>query len=455
MERSGAAPLGPVIIPPASAASRRAISDSGRMPEKGWNTVGILLRRAGALALGLALALPLSALASDVDVAVVDVTVPTNSVTLAPGASGNITINMSVTGNQQGTATFEVYRNWTLSGGTFTGSNPQEFTVGPRAGGDPATTFSTSGTVSVAAGQPAGAFTLAVSAFDITNTNTTGAKLAAGNPSSYQVTVPAPPSDTTPPVITPTVVGTLGTNDWYTSDVTVSWTVVDNESAISSSSGCSSTSITADTTGTTLTCSATSAGGTASQSVTIKRDATAPTISGSASPAPNGAGWNNTNVTVSFTCGDTLSGVVSCPSSQTLSAEGAGQSATATVFDNAGNSASTTVSGINIDKTAPTINPTVSPNPVLVNGSATASPNASDGLSGVASSSCGTVDTSTVGSHSVTCTATDNAGNTATASVSYNVAYGFTGFFRPVDNDGVLNVVKAGQAIPLKWRLVD
>jgi CSLREA domain-containing protein len=86
------------------------------------------------------------------------------------------------------------------------------------------------------------------------------------------------PDDTTPPVITPQVAGTLGLNGWYTSDVTVSWTVVDDESAVSETEGCEATVITTDTAGTTLTCVATSAGGTAEQSVTIKRDATAPVI---------------------------------------------------------------------------------------------------------------------------------------------------------------------------------
>jgi hypothetical protein len=137
-------------------------------------------------------AMPLVAIASDVAVAVVDVTAPTGEVTLAPGGSAPIVINMTVTGNQAGTATFEVYRDWTLSGGTFTGSNPQEFEVGLRAGGDSATTFSTSGTVSVAAGQADGTFKLEVGAFDITNSNATGAKLAAGASSNYSVTVEAP-----------------------------------------------------------------------------------------------------------------------------------------------------------------------------------------------------------------------------------------------------------------------
>jgi hypothetical protein len=88
----------------------------------------------------------------------------------------------------------------------------------------------------------------------------------------------APGADTTPPVITPNVSGTLGNDGWYVSDVTVSWSAVDSESEISSSSGCDPTTIDNDTAGMTLTCTATSAGGTSSESVTIKRDATPPTF---------------------------------------------------------------------------------------------------------------------------------------------------------------------------------
>lgn len=143
-----------------------------------------------------------------------DVDAPTGSVTLAPGATDDISINLSVTGNQAGTATFKINRDWSLSGGSFTGSNPQTFTVPPRAGGDPATTFSTTGHVTAAAIQsPGGPFTLSVAAFDITNSNPTGAKLGTGSASTYQVTVSAP-ADTTPPVLTPHVTGTAGANGW-------------------------------------------------------------------------------------------------------------------------------------------------------------------------------------------------------------------------------------------------
>jgi hypothetical protein len=436
---------------------RSATQDSSPRRVRSKLTAGVV---AGFVLLG-----PALVLASDVDVAVVDVTTPTSAVTLAPGASGSITINMSVTGNQSGTATFEVYRNWTLSGGTFTGSNPQEFAVAPRAGGDPATTLSTTGTVTVAAGQSSGTFTLAVGAFDITNTNTSGAKLAAGDSSSYSVTVTAP-ADTTPPVITPTVVGTVGTNGWYTSDVTVSWSVVDGQSSISSSSGCDSTTVDADTPGVTFTCSATSAGGTDSKSVTITRDATAPTISGSASPAANGAGWNKTDVTVSFSCGDGTSGVASCGPNTTLTDDGADQSVMGTAVDGAGNTSTATVSGIDIDKTAPVVSVTgVANGATYTLGSVPlAGCSTSDALSGVkTSATAGAPAGGPVGSVTVTCAgAEDNAGNTNSASATYQVVYAWTGFFQPVDNPTIVagqitnfgwNKAKAGSAIPVKFDL--
>lgn len=37
----------------------------------------------------------------------------------------------------------------------------------------------------------------------------------------------------------------------------------------------------------------------------------------------------------------------------------------------------------------------------------------------------------------------------------YSVAFQFTGFTSPVDNPPVLNIARAGQTIPLKWRLTD
>ena len=83
--------------------------------------------------------------------------------------------------------------------------------------------------------------------------------------------------DITPPTITPNVSGTIGKNGWHVSDVPVTWHVVDAESE-ASTAGCDATTVSSDTAGTTFTCEATSAGGTASRSVVVKRDATSPTV---------------------------------------------------------------------------------------------------------------------------------------------------------------------------------
>jgi hypothetical protein len=99
-------------------------------------------------------------------------------------------------------------------------------------------------------------------------------------------------------------------------------------------------------------------------------DTTNPTISGSASPGPNGKNWNNTNVSVTFSCNDptspppqVTSGLASCTGKQSVTDEGAGQSRTGTARDNANNTAQTTVGPINIDKTAPTVSGNRSPSP--------------------------------------------------------------------------------------------
>jgi hypothetical protein len=60
-----------------------------------------------------------------------------------------------------------------------------------------------------------------------------------------------------------------------------------------------------------------------------------------------------------------------------------------------------------------------------------------------------------VGTHEVCVRGTDSVGNTGDAACQmFLVTYKFTGFFSPIDNDAV-NMVKAGQAVPAKWRLTD
>ncbi len=191
-------------------------------------------------------------------------------------------------------------------------------------------------------------------------------------------------------------------------------------------------------------------------SLTILGDTTLPTITATATKADStlytADTWTNQTVTVHFTCTDSGSDIASCPADQTFSTDGT-LTASGTATDNVGNSASTSFGPIKIDKTAPTLAPSVSPNPVLLNGTAIATAGATDTGSEIASQSCGAVLTNAVGTKTVTCMATDVAGNTAMANAQYSVIFNFTGFFQPVDNPPVMNQMNSGRAVPIKFRL--
>src|SRR5215831_6639537 len=109
-----------------------------------------------------------------------------------------------------------------------------------------------------------------------------------------------------------------------------------------------------------------------------------PTIQASVSPTPNAAGWNNNNVTVTFTCSDATSGVAICPQPQTLTNDGAGQVGLGIATDKAGNTASTSVT-VNLDKTPPIVTIASPPNGSTISLSTVSiglTGNESDNLSG-------------------------------------------------------------------------
>jgi hypothetical protein len=199
----------------------------------------------------------------------------------------------------------------------------------------------------------------------------------------------------------------------------------------------------------------------------VRIDQTAPTISGSASPAANANGWNKTNVLVSFTCADALSGIQSCGPDETLSDNAAGQSATGTAEDKAGNAADATVSGINIDKLAPTVTVTGVENgatyPLGAVPAAGCSTADQAELSGVDSPATVAVAGGTglgVGAFTATCSgATDDAGNLAApVTATYYVNYRWDGFLQPINDTAhqvglQLSVFKAGSTVPAKFQL--
>jgi hypothetical protein len=203
----------------------------------------------------------------------------------------------------------------------------------------------------------------------------------------------------------------------------------------------------------------------AEASETFHVDPNAPTITDNGPTSfPNGSGWYNADVTNTFTASDGAneSGIPASftpnPFERTTSGEGSAVSVNSgSVTDVAGNTNPGILSAaFQIDLTDPTVTCNTASFALNQSG-AIVTATVTDELSGPASSSvaANNVDTSTVGVHSVSLTGYDVADNTTSVSCAYTVAYNFVGFDRPVDNGTVLNVVKAGQAVPLKFRLVD
>ncbi|MDQ3416632.1 MAG: PxKF domain-containing protein, partial [Actinomycetota bacterium] len=210
----------------------------------------------------------------------------------------------------------------------------------------------------------------------------------------------------------------------------------------------------------TATCDYTDAGGLKADTKTATYtivDTGVPTISHSLSPTGgrNANGWYNTDVSVTFTCADAGgSGIATCTGDTTFG-EGANQSVTGTATDWAGNTESDTVSSINIDKTNPTVALSGGPAGSYYFGDDPAAPtcDASDALSGLDSCTVSGGGGS-VGSHAYTATATDKAANSASDTLNYSVlGWSLKGFTSPVDMGGVLNTVKGGSTVPMKFRV--
>jgi hypothetical protein len=246
---------------------------------------------------------------------------------------------------------------------------------------------------------------------------------------------------------------------WYKTDVTIDWTCNDATSALAAGCPAGST-ISSEGTGRTASSGNVydNAGNftNATSSPAVNIDKTKPTITfDHRSPLANVDGWSKTDVTVYWNCTDSLSGPVAAFVNETTSGEGSNLSVTGTCEDKAGNTADNQQSGIKVDKTAPTVNCNAA-SLVLNQPNAEVSAAVSDALSGpVNTTEYGNANTSSVGSKTVSITGSDNAGNQTTKACSYTVGYNFDGLYAPVDRPTTMNVSKAGQAIPLKWRLTD
>ncbi|MBL8291698.1 MAG: hypothetical protein JNN08_07675 [Bryobacterales bacterium] len=149
-----------------------------------------------------------------------------------------------------------------------------------------------------------------------------------------------PPSgDQTPPVVSASITGTLGSNGWYTSNVGLSWNVSDAESGITSTSGCEAVSLTANTTGASFSCTATNGEGLSTTvPATIKIDKDAPVVQPTVTGTLGLNGWYLSDVTVNWAVSDATSRIGSSTGCgvTTLTTNTAGTTVTCNATNNAG-----------------------------------------------------------------------------------------------------------------------
>ena len=173
---------------------------------------------------------------------------------------------------------------------------------------------------------------------------------------------------------------------------------------------------------------------------------------------PNGTqganGWYTSAVTHACTAHDDGSGLADAGDAAfTLGTAGEGAQSTAarTVADARGNATDAGPFGpYDVDLNDPTVSIASPGNGAayLLGSSQAASFGCDDSASGVASCEGGTIDTSTVGWHSFTVDATDNAGRAHSVTHTYQVVYDFAGLGFPGTGSP-----KAGSTLPLSFGL--
>ncbi|NOT13701.1 MAG: HYR domain-containing protein [Methylococcaceae bacterium] len=191
---------------------------------------------------------------------------------------------------------------------------------------------------------------------------------ANGNRTTCNQLVTVTPPDTTPPVIaaqwTPSTPD--GLNQWYkTKPTMLKWSVTDNESAITSRTGCLDSSVSTDTAGQSFTCTATSSGGVRPMvSTSIKLDGTPPTLTPPAAASGTLNGASTAPVTFAApTAVDTLSGVdavsLGCTPASGSSFIRGSTAVSCNASDNAGNTSTASFNVTVTDPSAPTITPVI------------------------------------------------------------------------------------------------
>ncbi|NMM22241.1 MAG: hypothetical protein HHJ11_01860 [Phycicoccus sp.] len=160
--------------------------------------------------------------------------------------------------------------------------------------------------------------------------------------------------DASPPTAALAVItGELGANGWYTSNVVVGASGNDDQSVVSCTAD---VHLTADTKGTIVTGSCTNEAGlkTEAAPLNIKIDKTRPSAQLNVTAGTSGsAGWYTSDVTVSTSGADSISGPVTCTATQSLATESTGTTFNGFCTNGAGLATDASALVVKLDKTAP------------------------------------------------------------------------------------------------------
>lgn len=157
--------------------------------------------------------------------------------------------------------------------------------------------------------------------------------------------------------LTSTLTGTLGDNDWYTSAVTVKWTA----SGETSTTGCDTQYLTADTAGTEITCKASAPGEEVSHTITVHVDQTPPTAVVATPARPPDAGLSySAPLPISWSATDVTSGIAACTTLTYAGPDGPAVAPTGTCRDRAGNVSAPLPFSFSYDTTVPVL-----PDPIV------------------------------------------------------------------------------------------
>jgi len=245
----------------------------------------------------------------------------------------------------------------------------------------------------------------------------------AGNSATRTVSLKV---DLNTPAANPAYSGTQGNNGWYTSPASVQWNWSDAGSGIDTARCDLQVGPLGDGSHPVSGQCRDIAGNLGATTATLNVDQTAPVAAPTLSGPTGKNGWFTGQVTATWNWSDLTSGIdaANCPTTSSTSTDGSSP-ITTTCADLAGNSASASLP-VKLDQTPPTVTYTGNAGSYTIDQQITITCTATDATSGIASTTCQNISGPAASfgpdSHTFSATATDYAGHTSSASVTFSVS---------------------------------